>query len=166
MAKQKVTKTNAVRILEQHKITYTLMEYEVDEHIDGISVAAKIGKPVTNVFKTLITTAGNNKIFVFVVPVAEELDLKKGAKIAGEKKLEMLHVNDLLETTGYIRGGCSPIGMKKLLPTYIDQSAQELEYIIVSAGKRGMQIQVAPVDLLKLTKGIFADITKYRPVSL
>ncbi|CAM5194406.1 Cys-tRNA(Pro)/Cys-tRNA(Cys) deacylase OS=Ureibacillus acetophenoni OX=614649 GN=SAMN05877842_10627 PE=3 SV=1 [Ureibacillus acetophenoni] len=160
MAKQKISKTNAVRILDQQKINYQLFEYEVDEHIDGISVAAKIGYDVTFVYKTLVTTAGAGKFFVFVIPVSNELDLKKCAKVAGEKRVEMIHVNDLLNTTGYIRGGCSPIGMKKLFPTFVHDSARELDFLIVSAGKRGMQIQLDPNDLLKVTKGKFADIIK------
>ncbi len=127
MSKQKTSKTNAVRLLDQQKIVYELFEYEVDEHIDGVSVAAKIGHPVSSVFKTLVTTAGTGKYFVFVIPVSDELDLKKCAKVAGEKRIEMIHVNDLLNTTGYIRGGCSPIGMKKLFPTFIHDGASELK---------------------------------------
>ena len=160
MAKQKTSKTNAVRLLDQEKIPYDLFEYEVDEHIDGVSAAAKIGQPVSHVYKTLVTEAGAGKYFVFVIPVSNELDLKKCAKVAGEKKLEMIHVNDLLKTTGYIRGGCSPIGMKKLFPTFVHNGASDLNYFIVSAGKRGMQIKLAPNDLLKTTKGQFADIIK------
>lgn len=160
MSKQKISKTNAVRILDQQKIDYQLFEYEVDENIDGKSVAAKIGHDVSCVYKTLITTAGAGRFFVFVIPVSNELDLKKCAKVTGEKKVEMIHVNDLLNTTGYIRGGCSPIGMKKLFPTFVHDGASVLDFIIVSAGKRGMQIQLSPNELLKVTKGQFADIIK------
>ena len=160
MAKQKVTKTNAVRLLEQQKINYNTLEYTVeDNQVDGVTVANKVGHPVTHVFKTLVATAGKGKFFVFVIPVAEELNLKSCAKVVGEKKIEMLHVKDLLPTTGYIRGGCSPIGMKKLFPTYVDESAVGLEYILVSAGKIGMQIQLNPYDLLRLTHGHFARLT-------
>lgn len=160
MAKQKLAKTNAVRLLDQQKIAYNLMEYTIeDNQVDGVSVAKKVGHPVSHVFKTLITTAGPSKFFVFVIPVAEELDLKRCAKVAGEKKIEMLHVKDLLATTGYIRGGCSPVGMKKLFPTFIDESAENLEYIVVSAGKIGMQIQLSPSDLIRVTKGKFAGLT-------
>ncbi|SOC39611.1 Cys-tRNA(Pro) deacylase [Ureibacillus acetophenoni] len=160
MTKQKTSKTNAVRLLDQQKIAYKLFEYEVDEHIDGVSVATKIGHSVSHVYKTLVTTAGTGKFFVFVIPVSNELDLKKCAKVAGEKKVEMIHVNDLLNLTGYVRGGCSPIGMKKLFPTFVYEGARELDYLIVSAGKRGMQIKLAPIDLLHVTKGSFSDIVK------
>jgi len=107
----------------------------------------------------LVTTAGANRYYVFVVPVAEELDLKKAAKAIGEKKIEMIAVKDLLSLTGYIRGGCSPIGMKKLFPTYIDGSAEKLEFMIVSAGKIGMQLKIAPQDLAKACRAKFAAIT-------
>ena len=160
MAKEKVTKTNAVRLLDQQKIAYNTMEYTVeDDQVDGVTVAKKIGQPVTHVFKTLVATAGKGKFFVFVIPVAQELNLKLCAKVVGEKKIEMLHVKDLLPTTGYIRGGCSPIGMKKRFPTYIDESAEKLQYILVSAGKIGMQIQLNPRDLIHLTDGNFAKLT-------
>lgn len=160
MAKQKMTKTNAVRILEQQKIAYSLMEYTVeDNQIDGVSVAKKVDHPVSHVFKTLIATAGTGKFFIFVIPVSQELNLKACAKVAGEKKIEMLHVKDLLSTTGYIRGGCSPVGMKKLYPTFVDESASELTYVVVSAGKIGMQVKLAPQDLIRVTKGKFANLT-------
>lgn len=155
-----MTKTNAVRLLEQQKINYNLIEYTIeDNQVDGVTVANKVGHPVTHVFKTLVATAGAGKFFVFVIPVSEELNLKVCAKIASEKKIEMLHVKDLLQITGYIRGGCSPIGMKKLLPTFIDESAIDKDYIVVSAGKIGMQIQLNPVDLIQVTYGKFAKLT-------
>lgn len=159
MAK-KPTKTNAVRLIEQQKIVHELFEYTTSdgEAVDGVTVAAKIGKPVEHVFKTLIATAGPNRFYVFVVPVAAELNLKAAAKVAGEKKIEMLAVKDLLGLTGYVRGGCSPIGMKKLFPTFIDASAEGLEYIIVSAGKIGMQIKLTPKDLAQAVKAKFEEI--------
>lgn len=162
MAKSsKPTKTNAVRLLDQQKISYDLFEYEVaDGQIDGVSVAQKIAQPVEKVFKTLVATAGPGKVFVFLVPVALELNLKAAAKAAGEKKVEMLPVKDLLGLTGYIRGGCSPLGMKKLFPTFIDESAKELDQVIVSAGKIGTQIHLNPTDLVSCTKGIFVALTK------
>lgn len=160
MSKQKIQKTNAVRLLDQQKIQYDLIEYTIeDNQLDGVTVAEKVGHPVTHVFKTLVTTAGKGKIFVFVIPVAEELNLKACAKIAGEKKIEMLHVKELLATTGYIRGGCSPVGMKKQYPTFIDESAESLEYILVSAGKIGMQMKLKPKELIQVTRGTFAKLT-------
>ena len=160
VAKHKIPKTNAVRLLDQQKIAYSLIEYDTtDQQIDGVSVANKVGLPASNVFKTLVTTAGTGKYFVFVIPVGAELNLKAGAKVAGEKKIEMLHVKDLLSTTGYIRGGCSPVGMKKLFPTFIDESASALDYIVVSAGKIGMQIKLNPNDLNRVTNGKFAQLT-------
>ena len=159
MAK-KVVKTNAVRLVEQQKITHELLYYETEDGqaVDGETVAQKIGYPMQNVYKTLIATAGSNKFFVFVVPVSRELNLKAAAKVAGEKKIEMIAVKDLLALTGYVRGGCSPVGMKKLFPTYIDASAEGLDYMIVSAGKIGMQLKLAPTDLAQLSKAKFAKV--------
>lgn len=161
MAKaNKNLKTNAVRMLDQHSVPYSLYEYTVqDGQIDGISVAHKIGQPVNYVFKTLVASS-LEKVFVFLVPVEKELDLKTAAKVVNEKKIDLLPVKDLLGLTGYIRGGCSPIGMKKLFPTFIDTSAKELEYMIVSAGKIGMQIQLKPSDLISCTKGDYALISR------
>jgi len=161
MAKpHKPAKTNAVRLLDQQKVYYELFEYEVnDGQIDGVSVAKKIGQPVGNVFKTLVATAGPGKIFVFLVPVAKELNLKTAAKAVDEKKVEMISVKDILGVTGYIRGGCSPLGMKKVYPTFIDETAKELEMMIVSAGKIGMQIHLKPNDLLTCTNGVYTSLT-------
>lgn len=160
MAKAKHAKTNAIRLLEQQKIHFDVMEYETgDGQVDGVSVAEKIGQPVARVFKTLVAKASAQRLFVFVIPVAEELDLKAAAKVVGEKKIEMLAVKDLLSHTGYVRGGCSPVGMKKLYPTVIDVSAQEQGSIIVSAGKIGMQIHVQIDDLKNITKAQLATIT-------
>ncbi|WP_019414697.1 Cys-tRNA(Pro) deacylase [Paenisporosarcina sp. TG20] len=157
----KPAKTNAIRLLDQQKVDYQLFEYTVDDgKIDGISVAIKIAQPVEKVFKTLVATAGPGKVFVFLVPVALELNLKAAAKTVGEKKIEMLSVKDLLGLTGYIRGGCSPLGMKKLYPTVIDESAKELDAMIVSAGKVGMQIHLKPIDLLTCTNAVFAQVTQ------
>ncbi|WP_312754314.1 Cys-tRNA(Pro) deacylase [Rummeliibacillus suwonensis] len=160
MAKHKIQKTNAVRLLDQQKIPYILAEYEVEEgKIDGVSVAEKIHQPVEKVFKTLVATAGKGNLYVFVIPVAEELNLKKAAKVVGEKKIEMLHVKDLLPNTGYIRGGCSPIGMKKHYPTFVDISAEQVDEMYVSAGKIGMQILITPENLVKAAEGKFASLT-------
>ena len=159
MAK-KVVKTNAIRIIEQQKVTHEVLEYGFveGESVDGLSVAAKIGYSLEHVYKTLVTTAGTNKYFVFVIPVNDELNLKAAAKLVGEKKIEMIHVKELLPLTGYIRGGCSPIGMKKLLPTFIDTTAEAREFIIVSAGKIGMQVKIAPTDLAQLSKARFENL--------
>ena len=153
----KEVKTNAMRILDKAKISYETYFYEVDEHIDGISVANKIGESLEKVYKTLLTK-GKNSHYVFVIPVDKELDLKKAAKSVGEKSIEMLHVNDLLSVTGYIRGGCSPIGMKKLFPTVFNESAKGLDFIIVSGGKRGCQIKLLPSELLKIIRGTYSNI--------
>ena len=162
MAKaNKTTKTNAIRLLDQLSVPYSLHEYNVvDGQIDGVSVANKIGQPVEMVFKTLVASAGPGKVYVFLIPVDKELDLKAAAKSAGEKKVELIPVKDLLGLTGYTRGGCSPLGMKKLFPTFIDQSAKNLDEMIVSAGKIGMQIQLKPTDLIANTKGEFALISR------
>lgn len=162
MAKaNKTPKTNAVRLLDQQSVPYSLHEYNVvDGQIDGVSVANKIGQPVEMVFKTLVASAGPGKTYVFLIPVDKELDLKAAAKSAGEKKVELLPVKDLLGLTGYIRGGCSPLGMKKLFPTFIDLSAKNLDEMIVSAGKIGMQIQLKPTDLIANTKGEYAFISR------
>lgn len=159
MAK-KVTKTNAVRLIEQQKISYELLGYktEAGKSVDGISVSEKIGYSFEYVYKTLVATTGANQYYVFVVPVAQELDLKKAAKVIGEKKIEMIAVKELLGLTGYVRGGCSPIGMKKLFPTYIEATAETLDFMIVSAGKIGMQLKLAPQDLAKACHAKFEAI--------
>lgn len=159
MAK-KIAKTNAIRLMEQQKIAHEVLEYTTQDGqaVDGITVANKIGYPVEHVFKTLIATAGKDKFFVFVIPVAAELNLKAAAKAVSEKKVEMIAVKDLLGLTGYVRGGCSPVGMKKVFPTFFDTSAQVLDFMIVSAGKIGMQMKVAPKDLASISKAKFAEI--------
>ncbi|KXZ15203.1 aminoacyl-tRNA deacylase [Bacillus nakamurai] len=159
MAK-KTVKTNAVRIIEQQNISYELLGYKTEsgQPADGISVSEKIGYSAECVYKTLVATAGADRYYVFVVPVAEELDLKKAAKAIGEKKIEMIAMKDLLGVTGYVRGGCSPIGMKKWFPTYMDASAETLDFIIVSAGKIGMQLKLAPKDLAKVCCAKFIEV--------
>jgi len=160
MSKQ--PKTNAARLVEQQKLKYEFLSYQPDKDaVDGISVSEKIGYPYKVVYKTLVaTTQGKNQYYVFVIPVAEELDLKKAAKVVGEKKLEMIPVKDLFGLTGYTRGGCSPVGMKKWFPTYINVSAEELDFIIVSGGKIGTQLKLAPRDLLQVCRAKFANITQ------
>lgn len=159
MAK-KIAKTNAARILDKEKIAYDILQYEPgDGLVDGVSVAAKIGYSDKTVHKTLVAVGHSKQHYVFVIPVSAELDLKKAAKAAGEKKIDMVPVKDILALTGYIRGGCSPVGMKKPFPTFISDRAKELDEIIVSAGKIGMQIKLSPEELLKVTKGQLADLT-------
>ncbi len=156
-----VPKTNAVRILEGADIAYEMMEYDVsDGQIDGVSVAEKTGQPVDQVYKTLLTKATTKELFVFLLPVARELDLKKAAKAAGVKKLDMLPLKDLTKETGYVRGGCSPIGMKRKYPTIIESSAQEQTELIVSAGKPGFQMKLLTEALAQTTDATFQDIVK------
>lgn len=158
MAKQKEIKTNAMRILETQKIPYTAHTYECDEFIDGIQIADMLNLPHEKVYKTLVTQGNSKNYFVFVIPIAEELDMKKAAKSVGEKSVAMLHVKDINAVTGYIRGGCTAIGMKKQYVTRIEQAAQSLEKIIVSGGKLGMQLELSPQDLAKASRAEFADI--------
>lgn len=160
MAK-KQQKTNAMRILDAKKIEYNMHTYEVDDnHIDGISVAQKLNQDENMVFKTLVAQGASKNFYVFVIPVAESLDMKKAAKAAGEKNVEMIHVKDINKVTGYIRGGCSPVGMKKIYPTFVHESGQGLEVIIVSGGKIGFQIELNPEDLQKIINFKYADIIK------
>ena len=157
MAK-KEAKTNAMRILDSMKIEYRSYTYECDEFIDALKIADQLGLPYDKVYKTLVTQGNSKNYFVFVIPIAKELDLKKAAKLVGEKSLAMIHVKDINQNTGYIRGGCTAIGMKKQFVTRIDSSAKELETIIVSGGRLGLQIELKPEDLAKASKGEFGDI--------
>lgn len=143
----KVTKTNAMRALDAQNIAYTHTAYPCDGFMDGLSVAQAVGKNPETVFKTLVTVAASRQNYVFVIPVAAELDLKKAAASVGEKSIAMLPTKDITATTGYVKGGCSPVGMKKQFPTVINTSAQSLSEITVSAGKLGLQITLAPQDL-------------------
>lgn len=159
MAKKKIVKTNAIRMVEQKKISYTEHEYEWDEnHLSASSVAEQLPESQSRIFKTLVAVGNVTGPLVAVIPGEAELNLKKLAKVSGNKKVEMLHLKDLEATTGYIRGGCSPIGMKKLFPTYLDQISENYDQIIVSAGRRGLQMELAPQDICALTSGQFADI--------
>nr|WP_304955194.1 Cys-tRNA(Pro) deacylase [uncultured Acetatifactor sp.] len=159
MAKQKETKTNAMRILESLKIPYTHMTYECDEFTDGLQIADLLSLPYEKVYKTLVTTGGRD-YFVFVIPIAKELDLKAAARSVGQKSVEMIHVRDINKVTGYIRGGCTAIGMKKQYVTRIDSTAKELEKIIVSGGRLGSQLELAPEDLARAAGAEFADIIR------
>jgi Cys-tRNA(Pro)/Cys-tRNA(Cys) deacylase len=152
-------KTNAARILDQKKIKYDLIEYEVDENdLSATTVAAKLNQNVEQVFKTLVLRGDKNGIFVCVIPGNAELNLKKAAKISGNKNAEMILMKELLPLTGYIRGGCTPIGMKKAYPTYIHDSCNEFDFIFISAGIRGMQIKINPKDLVPVIKMEIADL--------
>lgn len=157
----KEAKTNAMRMLERAKIAYTAHEYPHAEGtaVDGATVAALTGQDPARVFKTLVTQGADRNFYVFVIPVLAELDLKKAAKAAGVKSVSMLHVADLLKTTGYVRGGCSPVGMKKQFATVFDESCLAQSTILVSAGRIGTQIEAAPADLVKVTRGKTAVIT-------
>ena len=154
-----MSKTNAIRILESHKIKFDTVSYEVDEDdLSGETVAVKAGANPETVFKTLVCVGDKTGHIVFCIPVTQELNLKKAAAASGNKKVEMIKLKDLLPLTGYIRGGCSPIGMKKLFPTYIDETAQIFENIFVSAGVRGTQVKLNPDDLIKIVNGSYADL--------
>ena len=162
MAKNKEIKTNAMRILEKEKIPFTHYTYECDEFIDGIQIADKLSLPHEKVYKTLVTEGHSKNYFVFVIPIEAELDLKKAAKSVGEKSVAMIHVKDINGITGYIRGGCTAIGMKKQFVTRLDESAKEQETIIVSGGRIGSQIELKTDDLLKACRGKYGDITAER----
>ena len=160
MAKE--AKTNAMRMLDRQKVKYEAFSYECDEFIDGIHSADKIGAPYDQSFKTLVMEGKSGGYFVFVVPIEKEVDRKAAAKAVGEKTVDMIHVKDINGITGYIRGGCTAIGMKKQFVTRLDESAKEQETIIVSGGRIGSQIELKPDDLLKACRGEYGDITAER----
>ena len=154
----KDNKTNVCRLLDKAKIPYVEQEYPVDEEdLSGAHVASVLGFPPEIIYKTLVLKGDKTGYFVAVIPVLEEVDLKKAAKVSGNKKAEMIPMKDLQPLTGYIRGGCSPVGMKKSFPTYIDLRAKEQETIRISAGKRGIQMELTPEDLQKLTRAEWFD---------
>ena len=160
--KKKPVKTNAMRLLDRAKVAYEVREYPHQEGVavDGVTVARSLGQEPGSVFKTLVTRGASGGYYVFDVPVAEELDLKKAARAVGEKSVAMIHVAELLPLTGYVRGGCSPVGMKKPFPTVFHKSAQTYDVIAVSAGKIGLQVLVEPNALCQLVGGQFADVIK------
>ena len=161
MAKQKEIKTNAMRILENMKIPFRHLTYECDVFVDGLQIADMLGLPYEKVYKTLVTVGNSSNYFVFVIPIAEELDLKAAARSVGEKSVDMLHVKDINSVTGYIRGGCTAIGMKKQYVTRIDSSAEDLPEIIVSGGRIGSQLVLSPIDLARASGAEFADIIRH-----
>lgn len=160
MAKSSIEKTNVMRLLDQKKVSYTPHTYpHGDEAVDGVTVAQMTGMDPAKVFKTLVARGASKTPYVFVIPVACELDLKKAAKAVGEKSVAMLHVSELTPLTGYVRGGCSPVGMKKAFPTVFDESVLSVPTVMVSAGKIGFQIECAPADLIGLVRAQTAPIT-------
>ena len=161
MAKQKEEKTNVMRVLEQKAIPYAAHTYEHEEGVavDGVTVANSLGQDPECVFKTLVARGASKGIYVFCIPVAENLDLKKAARAVGEKSIEMVAVREINALTGYVRGGCSPVGMKKQYPTVFHETAEIVDTIIVSAGKIGYQVELAPAALVELVGGSLCDVT-------
>lgn len=159
MAKEKINKTNVARLLDKAKVSYELIPYEVDESdLSAVHVAASLGENVEQVFKTIVLHGEKSGYFVCVVPGDQEIDLKRAAKVSRNKKCELLPMKELLPVTGYIRGGCSPIGMKKHFPTYIHHTAEQYPYIYISAGQRGLQIKLDPADLLREARAEYAEL--------
>ncbi|MBC1912836.1 Cys-tRNA(Pro) deacylase [Listeria booriae] len=160
---KKIAKTNASRILDQQKINYELRQIPIhEEHMDASEIADMLHVPPEKLYKTLVTEGDKTGIVVACIPANKELDLKLLAKVSGNKKVEMLPMKDLEKVTGYIRGGCSPIGMKKHFPTFIADDAKNQEQLLISAGKRGLQLAIAPMDLVQVTSANLADIYKDR----
>lgn len=159
MSKAKEIKTNAMRILDREKISYEVLQYECEEFVDGMHSAELTGAPVEQSFKTLVAKGKSGQYYVFVLPIAKEVDLKKAARIVGEKSVEMIHVKEITAVTGYVRGGCSPIGMKKQFPTVIEQSAQRYDRIYVSGGRIGTTLILAPENLLRASRAKYGDFT-------
>ena len=159
MAKEQ--KSNAMRILDKNKIAYTVNTYECDEFVDGVTVADLLGQPYESSFKTLVAVGKSGGHFVFVLPIAEEVDLKAAARAVDEKAVELIHVKELFALTGYVRGGCTPIGMKKAFPTVIHESVLTFPTVIVSGGRIGAQIFIAPQDLVRVTRAKVADIIRH-----
>ena len=153
-------KTNVMRVLESRKIEYVSHSYEPDATMSGEEIAQTLGENADKVFKTLVTQGKSNAYYVFVIPVKEELDLKKAAKAAGEKAIAMIKQKDLLPLTGYVHGGCSPVGMKKQFPTFVHETAGSLDRIIVSAGKVGFQVELSPEDLKTVVRFEYADLVE------
>lgn len=156
----KEVKTNAMRFLDKHKVDYEVLQYECDEFIDGLNVADKCGIPYEQSFKTLVTEGKSGAFYVFVIPIAEELDLKKAAKAVEEKSVEMVHVKDIQKITGYIRGGVSPIGMKKQFKTVVDESALIYEQIVISGGRLGSSLKISPDALKKVIRADFMKVCR------
>lgn len=154
----KEAKTNAMRMLDKKKIPYEAITYECEEFIDGLHTAQITGAPVEASFKTLVMQGKSRQFYVFVIPIALEVDLKKAARAVKEKSVEMIHVKDITKITGYVRGGCSPLGMKKQFPTVIHETAQEFDHIYISGGRIGLSLKISPLQLAEVTGASFADI--------
>ena len=159
--KEKEIKTNDMRILDKNKIPYEVLQYECDEFIDGLHTARKTGAPVEQSFKTLVVQGKSREYYVLVIPIAEEVDFKTAAKTVGEKSVEMIHVKDINKVTGYIRGGSSPLGMKKQFPTIVHESAAAFDKIYISGGRIGTSITVNPDSLLTVVRGQYADVIRH-----
>ena len=158
MAKEKEIKTNAMRILDKNKISYSAHSYECTEFTDGAQIADTLGLDHDRIYKTLVTVAKSKAYYVFVIPVDAEIDFKKAAKVVGEKSLEMLPLKELTPLTGYVRGGCTSIGMKKQFPTYFNDTIEALDTVYVSGGALGLQLELAPADLIRAARGQVADV--------
>lgn len=154
----KEIKTNAMRILDKHHVSYETIQYECDAFIDGLHTAQKTGAPVEQSFKTLVAQGKSKQYYVFVLPIAEEVQLKQAAKVANEKSVELIPVKEITKITGYVRGGCSPLGMKKAFPTFIHNSAQNFDKIYISGGRLGTTICLNPEELASVVQATFADI--------
>ncbi len=156
---QKINKTNAARLLDKAKIVYELVPYVVDEEdLSATHIADQLSEPIEQVFKTLVLKGDKTGYFVCVIPGDQEVDLKKAAKVSGNKSCDLIPMKELLPLTGYIRGGCSPVGMKKLFPTYFHATCQAFDYIYVSAGVRGLQLKLNPVELVKVVRGVVTEL--------
>lgn len=159
MGKNKEIKTNAMRILDKNKVSYETIQYECENFIDGLHTAQKTGAPVAQSFKTLVVQGKSGEYYVLVIPIAKEINLKTAARAVGEKSVEMIHVKDITKVTGYVRGGCSPLGMKKLYPTIIDKSALEFDEIYISGGRIGTTLKVNTRGLAETVRAEFEEIT-------
>ncbi len=157
----KELKTNAMRILDRNKIAYDVIHYACDEFIDGLHTAKLTGAPVEQSYKTLVMRGKSGQHYVFVIPIAAEVNLKAAARAAGEKSVDLLHVKETTAVTGYVRGGCSPLGMKKQFATIVDQSASAYDTIYISGGRIGTTITLSPADLLKVVRGSYADVVRH-----
>lgn len=165
MSKEKVNKTNVARLLDKAKIKYELIPYDVDESdLSAIHVAASLGEDIERVFKTIVLHGDKTGYFVCVIPGEHEIDLKMAAKVSGNKKCEPIPMKELLSTTGYIRGGCSPVGMKKAFPTFIHQSAEDMDFFYVSAGMRGLQVKLSPWELAAYIRAQFVTLFDSSPL--